>query len=37
MEIVERAAQILYLAKLLGRVQPLTPEAVTALQALRQS
>ena len=37
MEIVERAAQILYLAKLLGRVQPLSPEAVTALQALRQS
>ena len=37
MEIVERAAQILYLAKLLGRVQPLLPEAVTALQALRQS
>jgi L-fuculose-phosphate aldolase len=36
MEIVERAAQILYLAKLLGRVQPLSPEAVTALQALRQ-
>jgi L-fuculose-phosphate aldolase len=37
MEIVERAAQILYLAKLLGRVQPLSPEAVTALQALRLS
>jgi len=37
MEIVERAAQILYLAKLLGRVQPLSPEAITALQALRQS
>jgi L-fuculose-phosphate aldolase len=37
MEIVERAAQILYLAKLLGRVQPLSPEAVIALQALRQS
>lgn len=37
MEIVERAAQILYLAKLLGRVQPLSPEAVTALQALQQS
>jgi len=37
METVERAAQILYLAKLLGRVQPLSPEAVTALQALRQS
>ena len=37
MEIVERAAQILYLAKLLGRVQPLSPEAVAALQALRQS
>jgi L-fuculose-phosphate aldolase len=36
MEILERAAQILYLAKLLGRVQPLSPEAVTALQALRQ-
>jgi L-fuculose-phosphate aldolase len=35
MEIVERAAQILYLAKLLGRVQPLAPEAVAALQALR--
>jgi len=35
MEIVERAAQILYLAKLLGRVQPLSPEAVMALQALR--
>jgi len=26
MEIVERAAQVLYLAKLLGRVQPLAPE-----------
>ena len=37
MEIVERAAQILYLAKLLGHVQPLSPEAVTALHALRQS
>ena len=37
MEIVERAAQILYLAKLLGRVQPLSPEAVAALQALRPS
>src|SRR5882672_6510691 len=37
MEIVERAAQILYLAKLLGRVQPLSSEAVAALQALRQS
>jgi L-fuculose-phosphate aldolase len=36
MEIVERAAQIFYLAKLLGRVQPLSPEAVIALQALRQ-
>ena len=35
MEIVERAAQVLYLAKLLGRVQPLSPEAVAALQALR--
>ena len=35
MEIVERAAQVLYLAKLLGRVQPLPPEAVAALQALR--
>jgi len=35
MEIVERAAQVLYLAKLLGRVQPLAPEAVAALQALR--
>ena len=30
MEIVERAAQILYLAQLSGRVQPLSPEAVTA-------
>src|SRR5262252_10961375 len=36
MEIVERAAQIFYLAKLLGCVQPLSPEAVIALQALRQ-
>ena len=36
MEIVERAAQIFHLAKLLGRVQPLSPEAVIALQALRQ-
>lgn len=36
MEIVERAAQILYLAKLLGHVHPLAPEAVAALQALRQ-
>ncbi|MGE3540198.1 MAG: class II aldolase/adducin family protein [Candidatus Tectimicrobiota bacterium] len=36
MEIVERAAQILYLARLLGQVQPLPAEAVTALQALRQ-
>jgi len=35
MEIVERAAQVLYLAKLLGRVQALPPEAVAALQALR--
>jgi ribulose-5-phosphate 4-epimerase/fuculose-1-phosphate aldolase len=35
MEIVERAAQILYLAKLLGHVHPLPPEAVAALQALR--
>jgi len=35
MEIVERAAQVLYLAKLLGRVQPLSPDAVAALQALR--
>ena len=36
METVERAAQILCLAKLLGHVHPLSPEAVTALQALRQ-
>jgi L-fuculose-phosphate aldolase len=36
METVERAAQILYLAKTLGRVNPLPPEAVAALQALRQ-
>jgi L-fuculose-phosphate aldolase len=35
MEIVERAAQVLYLAKLLGRVQALSPEAVAALRALR--
>jgi len=35
MEILERAAQVLYLAKLLGRVQALPPEAVAALQALR--
>jgi L-fuculose-phosphate aldolase len=36
METVERAAQIFYLAKTLGRVNPLPPEAVAALQALRQ-
>jgi L-fuculose-phosphate aldolase len=35
METVERAAQILYLAKTLGRVQPLSPAAVEALRALR--
>src|SRR5215831_5249499 len=35
MEILERAAQVLYLAKLLGHVQALPPEAVAALQALR--
>jgi L-fuculose-phosphate aldolase len=36
METVERAAQVLYLAKTLGRVEPLAPEAIAALQALRQ-
>lgn len=35
METVERAAQIFYLAKTLGHVQPLSLEAVAALQALR--
>lgn len=37
METVERAAQIFYLAHTLGRVQPLPPEALHALQALRPS
>lgn len=36
LETVERAAQILYLAKTLGHVQPLPSVAVEALQALRQ-
>lgn len=36
MEIVERAAQVFYLAKTLGRVRPLPSPAVEALQALRQ-
>jgi L-fuculose-phosphate aldolase len=35
METVERVAQIFYLAKTLGQVHPLSPEAVEALQALR--
>jgi L-fuculose-phosphate aldolase len=35
METLERAAQILYLAKTLGHVQPLSVTAVAALQALR--
>jgi L-fuculose-phosphate aldolase len=36
METLERAAQILYLAKTLGHVQLLSSAAVTALQGLRQ-
>ncbi len=36
METVERTAQVFYLAKLLGRVQPLPPAAIAALQELRQ-
>lgn len=35
METIERAAQIFYLAKTLGHVRPLSPEAIEALQALR--
>ena len=37
METVERAAHILYLAKTLGHVQPLSEAALTALQALRHA
>lgn len=36
METLERAAQIFYLAKTLGHVHPLSAEAISALQALRQ-
>ena len=35
MEMVERAAQVFYLAKTLGRVQPLPAAAVAALRAFR--
>lgn len=37
METVERTAQIFYLAKTLGQVQPLSPAAVDCLKALRQA
>ena len=37
LETVERVAQVFYLAKTLGHVHPLPPEAVEALQALRQA
>lgn len=37
LETVERVAEIFYLAKTLGRVHPLSPAAVEALQALRQA
>jgi L-fuculose-phosphate aldolase len=34
METIERAAQIFFLAKTLGHVRPLSPDAITALQTL---
>lgn len=37
LEIVERVAQVFYLAKTLGAVRQLPPEAIDALQALRGS
>lgn len=37
MEIVERVAQVFYLAKTLGGVRPLPPGAIEALNALRKS
>jgi L-fuculose-phosphate aldolase len=36
METVERVAQIFFLAKTLGQVRPLSPQAIASLQALRQ-